>query len=425
MCAAEVTSARQRRAGIRRIPILVASLSMAVSFAANAQDLRIRAQYGLNGAWSQASSLDTALGFQNRTTGSGSARLMWDKSSGPFRFEIHSRLSFSQGDDVALATALAPFIPTPLPTTLYDLTTSWTSNANTSVTNTIDRLSVTYSTDNTVLKIGRQAITWGSGMVFHPGDIVAPFSPNALDTAYKPGADMVYGQVLFDSGADIQLIAVPRGASLGGPILFSASTYAMRGQFQLASLDASLMLARDRGDSVASVGLSGALGGASWNAEYVGWRLADGTSYPSYLFNISNFGTLGAMNISYFGEYFRNGFGVDASIPLDALPASLTKRMSTGQVFLPGVDFLALGAALQVTPDLSISPNAIVSLDDRSALAGVAVNYTLGDNSNLVVNYSQPFGPAGTEFGGRETSAGSGIYATPARSFSLQLVRFF
>jgi hypothetical protein len=401
------------------------ALAALVTFPAQAQDLRIRTEFGLNTAWSQATSLDAALGFQNRATSSGSARLMWDKSSGPLRFEIHARLSFSQGDEVALATALAPFIPIPLPTSLFDLTSSWISNSNTSLTNTIDRLSVTYSSANTVLKIGRQTITWGSGMVFHPGDIVAPFSPNALDTAYKPGADMAYGQVLFDSGADIQLIAVPRGATLGGPILFSASTYAMRGQFQLAGLDANLMLARDRGDSVASVGLSGALGGASWNAEYVGWRLSDGTSYPSYLFNITNFGTLGEMNISYFGEYFRNGFGVDASVPLDALPTSLTKRMSTGQVFLPGMNFLALGAALQVTPDLSVSPNALLSLDDRSALAGVAVNYTLGNNTNLVFNYSQPFGPVGTEFGGRETSAGSGIFATPAQAMTLQLVHFF
>ncbi|NOX73340.1 MAG: hypothetical protein GXP03_06885, partial [Alphaproteobacteria bacterium] len=361
------------------------------------------------------------LGFQNRRTASGSARLMWGKNTGPFRFEIHSRLSFSQGDDVAFSA----FFPVPLPATLFDLTTSWLSNTNTSVTNTIDRLSVTYSTNNMVLKIGRQAITWGSGMVFHPGDIVAPFAPNALDTAYKPGADMIYGQVLFDSGADIQLIAVPRGAVLNGPILFSASTYALRGQFQLASLDASLMLARDRGDSVASVGLSGALGGASWNAEYVGWRLADGTAYPSYLFNISNFSTLGTLNISYFGEYFHNGFGVAAAVPLDALPASLSKRMSTGQVFLPGMDFLALGAALQVTPDLSVSPSALLSLDDRSALASLGVNYTLGDNTNFVVNYSQPFGPVGSEFGGRETSAGSGVYGMPPRSLSLQLVHFF
>ncbi len=408
---------------IRALSLILAA--SVIASPALAEGLRLRLEYSTNGAWSPASSLDTALGFQNRTTGSGSARLMWDKNIGSFRFEVHSHMAFSQGDNVAYATALAPFVPTPAPSTLYNLTSTWLTNSNTRVTNTIDRLSVTYSTTNLVLKVGRQAITWGSGTVFHPSDIVAPFSPSAIDTAYKPGADMIYAQYLFDNGADIQAIAVPRAATLGGPVAFGSSTYAARMQMQLGSLDTRVMLARDRGDSVGSLGLSGALGGASWNAEYVRWVLASGASHPSWLFNISNFGTLGEMNISYFGEYFHNGFGVGAAVPLDSLPASLTKRMSTGQVFLPGVDFLALGAMVQMTADLSITPSALVSLDDRSALAALAVAYTLGDNTNLVFNYSQPIGPVGTEFGGRETTAGSGIYGTGSRSATLQLVHFF
>lgn len=392
---------------------------------ANADGLRLRLEYSSNIAASSASSLSTALVFQNRSNGAGSARLMWDKSLGDFRFEIASHLFYTQGDNIAYGTALAPFLPAPASTTLFNLTQVWQSNGNTSLTNTIDRLSVSYANTNFVLRVGRQAITWGSGMVFHPSDIVAPFSPSAIDTSYKPGADMVYAQYLFDNGADIQAIAVPRGVTLGGPVTFTSSTYAIRSQFQVGSLDANLMLARDRGDNVASVGTSGALAGASWNAEYIHWQLASGASHPTWLFNISNFGTIGNMNISYFGEYFHNGFGVASSVPLDSLPASLTKRMSTGQVFLAGSDFLALGLNLQMTPDLSLSPNTLISLNDRSMLAGISVNYTIGDNSNLVFNYSQAFGPVGTEFGGRETTAGSGVYGTAPRSATLQLVHFF
>ena len=390
-----------------------------------ADGLRFRTELSANGAWNDPGSLDAAFGFQNRTTTGASARLMWDKSIGSFLFEVHSHLSFSQGDNVTYAAAATPFSPAPAPATLFDFSSTWLSDTDTLVTNTIDRLSVTYTTPSLVLKLGRQSITWGSGMFFHPSDIVAPFAPNAIDTSYKPGADMIYAQYLFDSGADIQGIIVPRAPTLGGSVDLDFSTIAMRAQFQLASLDAGVMLARDRGDTVASVELSGPLAGASWNAEYVNWTLANGDTQPSWLFNISNFGTIGEMNIAYFAEYFHNGFGVDASVPLDSLPASLSKRMSTGQVFLPGVNFLALGANVQITPDLSITPNALISLGDRSALASLAVNYTLSDSTNLVFNYSQPIGATGTEFGGRETSAGSGIYATPARSTTLQLVQFF
>ena len=390
-----------------------------------ADGLRVRIVGGLNGGWSDATSLDTSLGFQNRTTRAGSARLMWNKTAGDFRFEVHSHVTFADGDDVAYATALAPFLPATVPSTLFDLSTTWYSSTSSLVTNTIDRLSVSYTTPNMVFRVGRQAITWGSGMVFHPGDIVAPFSPSAVDTSYKTGADMVYAQYLFENGADIQAIAVPRGTSFGGPIMYDASTYAIRARAQIDSLDGSLMFSRDRGDSVASLGLSGALGGASWNAEYVHWVLDSGATHPSWLFNITNFGTLGDWNISYFAEYYHNGFGVDASTALNVLPASLTKRMSTGQVFYAGRDFLSLGSQLQMTADLSMAPTAVISLNDRSALVGMAVNYTLGDNTNLVFNYFQPLGPDGSEFGGRETVAGSGIYVGQSRSAAVQLVHFF
>lgn len=401
------------------------ALSALFSQPAFADGVSVRTSFASSGAWSDGSSLDAALGFQKRTTSSGGARFMWNKSAGAFRFEIHSHLAFAKGSDVAYATLLAPFVPTPAPATYFNLTQTWLSSSDTVVQNTVDRLNMSFSTPNFVVKVGRQAITWGSGTVFHPGDIVAPFSPNAIDTSYKTGADMVYLQYLFDNGADIQAIAVPRAAVLNGPVTYDSSTFALKGHVEAGSLDTSLMLARDRADTVASVGLSGALGGASWNAEYVHWALAGGAVHPSWLINISNFGTLLDRNISYFAEYYHNGFGVDASTPLDSLPVSLTKRMSTGQVFYAGLDYLALGALVQLSPDLTIAPNAIVSLGDRSTLAGVSVNYVLGDNTNLVFAYFRPFGAQGTDFGGRETSLGSGIYGGAPNSASLQLVHFF
>ncbi|MCA8868142.1 MAG: hypothetical protein KDA67_05790 [Rhodobacteraceae bacterium] len=405
--------------------ILLAATFCLGATSALADGFRVRTSFGLGSDWAEPGSLDTSLGYPDRSNRDASLRLMWDKSLGDFHLEIHSNLMISQGDNLPYGVAAAPFFPTPPPASYFDLTRIWQLDGHRIITNTIDRFSLGYSKGNFVLKVGRQAITWGSGMVFHPGDIVAPFAPNAIDTAYKPGVDMVYGQVLFDSGADIQAIAVPRSLAYGAPVAFAASTYAIRGQSKLGSMDASLLLARDRGDSVAALGLGGPLGGASWNLELLQWQLAGGQTLPSWLFNISNYGTLGGKNISYFAEVYHNGFGVDASVDYASLPASLTKRMATGQVFFPGRDFLALGATLELTADLSLSPNAIISLNDHSTLWGLTVSYVLGDNTNLVLNFSAPSGSVGTEFGGRETAPASGIYAGPNRSAKLQLVHFF
>ncbi len=388
-----------------------------------ADGFRVRTEAGLTSSTADATSLEADLGFRDSRALTGAARLMWDKSSWPLRFEAHAQLNAAHGSQVALASELMPAEGPPR--TLLDLSGDWSHDPNQAVVGVIDRASVAYTTESLVLKAGRQAITWGSGLFFHPSDIVAPFSPNAIDTSYKPGVDMLYVQYLFDNGADIQTIAVPRAETYGESAASDQSTLAIRGSATLGNLDGALFYARDRGDNVAGLNLSGPLGGASWNAEYVHWRLANGTTHPSWLFNITNFGTLGDWNVSYFAEYFHNGFGVDASVPLDALPANLTRRMSAGQVFFGGQDFLAPGGQLQVTADLSISPSAIISLNDGSKLATVGVNYALGDNTELAFDYFNPFGAEGSEFGGRETSTGSGVFAGPSQSVTLRLVHFF
>ena len=73
--------------------------------------------------------------------------------------------------------------------------------------------------------------------MFHPGDILAPFAPNATDTSYKPGVDMLYGQYLFASGADLQAVWVPRALVAGGAVDVNASTFALHGAFQSGDLD--------------------------------------------------------------------------------------------------------------------------------------------------------------------------------------------
>ncbi|MFQ5623589.1 MAG: hypothetical protein ACE5FS_09345 [Paracoccaceae bacterium] len=230
---------------------------------------------------SEPSSLDAALGFADRQTAFAGLRVMWNEAAGPLQFEIHSNLRLTHGDDPAYRAAVAPFLPKPPPATLLDLTANLHSGGRTEFSNTVDRLSVTYAGPSLVVKIGRQAITWGSGIFFHPSDIVAPFAPNQLDTSYKPGVDMIYAQYLFESGADIQAIAVPRPARDGGPVISDASTFALRGSHTLGELNIGFTAARDRGDTLAGFTLGGALGGAAWNAEIVHHDVSGGARRTS------------------------------------------------------------------------------------------------------------------------------------------------
>ena len=406
---------------IRATSIIVALGLAAVPALA---DTRYKTEFGYSYSNPDATSFEASLAYDPVAAVSTGVRVMTDGSEGDFRYQAHVNLAYIEGNSVGLlklqeASSTAP------PSTLFDLSTKSDVGGSGRLAADIDRASVTYTTDQTVIKVGRQAITWGMGTVFHPGDIVAPFSPSAIDTSFKPGVDMIYGQYLFDSGADIQAIYVPRPETVGGSVSRNASTLALRGYATLGSVDAALTLVEDREDYAVSLGFSGSLGGLGWKAEYVDWSLASGTADPSWVISAMNFGSLGTWSTTYFAEYYHNGFGTSSATALDALPAELLKRMSNGQVFYAGSDFLALGGSIGVSPDIGLTPSAIISMEDRSAIVSLAASVTIGDNANLALAIMKPFGEDGTEFGGRETSSGSGVYVGASPSISFTATQYF
>ncbi|MBL1434610.1 MAG: hypothetical protein COB08_000215 [Rhodobacteraceae bacterium] len=404
------------------LAILAASL---LAGPALAGPITVRLDLGGSFGWAEADSIDALLGFETQQTLDSKARLIWQGGEGALRFEAQVLLGYQAGDAVGFAAALAGMSPSAPPASFFDLSTEVFSDFRQAMTIAIDRLSVSYASQRFVLKLGRQAVTWGSGMVFRPSDIIAPFAPNAIDTAYKPGVDMAYAQLLFDSGNDIEAVFVPRRAVAGGPLASEESTLALRSTVLIGDFDGTALLAQDHGDTLLTLGLGGPVGDAAWNIELGQWFLADGSTAMNILANISNSGTIGEMNITYFAEYFHNGFGVDTATPLDALPTALADRLATGQLFNIGQDFLALGAQLGVSAAVTISPSLIASLNDGSVFVAVQAGISLSDNLDVSLNAGKGFGPNGTEFGGRETSAGSAVYLGAPTSVGINITRYF
>lgn len=404
------------------------ALSAVLVLAAGAAqaEFRTRVETGLTYASAPADFAAAAFGGDDYGGATGSLRLMWTGTLGEWDTEIHYRLDATAGNAAAVANALAGMSPPPPPYTLFDLSDTITSTDGLIASHAIDRLSIARATPKTVIRLGRQAVTWGAGQVFHPMDIVAPFAPQARDTEFKTGVDMAYLQLLFDDGSDLELIGVPRAAVQGGDITADASTLAARYSTFLGDLAANAILAGDHGDTTAGLGLSGALGGASWNAEWVPTVTADGTRYDSTLANISFAFPVAGRTALTFAEYFRNGFGVSGTGPaLDSLPADLADRMARGQVFTVNRDYLALGMSFEVSPLVGASASTIINLADDSMLTAASLNWSVSDNANLMLGGQWPAGPRGTEFGGLPVSGGGAPYAGPERSAYLLYRQYF
>jgi hypothetical protein len=133
----------------------------------------------------------------------------------------------------------------------------------------LDRLWVGYANDKAVIRLGRQALSWGNGLAYTPMDIVNPFDPATIDTEYKSGDDMLYLQYLQDNGNDVQAAWVARRNPLTGNAGTDVATVAVKYHGFAETGEYDLLIARSYGDTLLGLGYSRSLGGAVWGNDVV------------------------------------------------------------------------------------------------------------------------------------------------------------
>ena len=308
---------RHRRGQGRLMRLAAAAIVLLLAAPAHGTGLGGRIKLDAIGYRAAGNSLDAALGHQTSGELATQLRLNFTRDRGPWTLDAAWQIDARHGSAVARDSDIAASYPSAVfngaDDSYLDLDDTLVDRSATRASQRLDRLSLAYARGAFVTRIGRQALTWGSGAVFHPMDLVNPFQPVATDTAYKRGTDMAYGQWLMEDGSDVQLAVVPhRRDNAAGPDSGKA-TFAAFANITGQLVQWSLLLASDRSDSVLGVGASGALGGAVWNAEVIPtWTVSAGTR-TSALANLSYATTLLERNTTLFVELYHNGFGESGS----------------------------------------------------------------------------------------------------------------
>lgn len=404
--------------------ILLGTFLSVLAASAAAEPVHGRLQLQDFGTFAGSNTLDGILAGSDRNDAFGNLRLTWAPEWDKFRVELHYVMRAQYGDSVPL-TRFAALGPLP-PSTWFNLTETFENHRRFLAQQTIDRLSLSYSTEDFVVRVGRQALTWGNGLVFRPMDLFDPFAPNAIDTEFKTGADMIYAQFLFGDGSDLQAIAVPRPRVSGAQPSTNASSFAGLYRRAFETFQTSWLLARDHGDWTVAAEATGPLEGASWTLEFVPVFLRAGGTRVSALANISDATTLFDRNATVFAEYFHSGFGeTRGDLTLAALPPDLLDRLARGQVFTFRQNYLAGGVTLEWTPLLTFSPTLIADLDDASIYALAAANYSLSDDLVLVGGAQLPLGARNTEYGGLRVAPAAATTFGPAPQVYIQLRGYF
>jgi hypothetical protein len=277
----------------------------------------------------------------------------------------------------------------------------------------VDRLWLSHSSEAWVFKVGRQAITWGSGHLFRPMDLFNPFSATAIDTRYKPGLDMLYAQRLFLSGGDLQMLYVPRREPDSGHIAGTFSSAAAKWLGFSGSTQYEVLLAQDYGETVAGVSIARPVGEALLSADWVISETALNQWENTLVVGVDYSWSWGRYPVASYLEYFYNGFGAAPGTTLDQLPDALQQRIGRGQLFQINRDYLAMGLAVQLSPLSRINMLLLNNLNDSSRLAGVRWDYDLTQEVVLGVGLHLPGGGERTEYGGLQAMLNSNTLVRP------------
>ncbi len=286
----------------------------------------------------------------------------------------------------------------------WDLTDTLSGGGTQAGVQRLDRLNLGYTGDKAVLRLGRQAVSWGNGLIYNPVDFFNPFSPAAVDTEYKLGEDMVYGQYLLDDGSDWQAVFVQRRDEEGRATPEQSSTaLKFHGFGTRAEYD--LLLAENLNEFIAGVGGVTNLGGAVLRGDITLTDARDGW-VTSAVANWSWSWVWAGHNASAVIEYFYNGFGLDDD---DYNPGKilgdrdLALRLERGELYTIGRHNMAVSLLVEATPLLNVTSNLFASLEDGSALAQVIMRWDLAQDWQLLGAVTAPLGSKGTQYGGIET----------------------
>lgn len=330
-------------------------------------------------------------------------RLMFNQDAGPFSFTAHYDAIITGGDSYANLTN--PGVTLDQSTTsdalrLMDLTWDLDRGERYRAVQRFDRLALQYRGATWGFILGREAVSWGSGIVFQPMDLISPFSPTTVDTEFKAGEDMLVVDKLFTDGSDLQAVGVAR-RNADGDVTTDVASAAVKYRRFLGDRELEIFAAKHYADQVYGGSVRIPVQGAMLRADLVATRLDGGGWRFSGLLNLDYSFDLGGRSTWVFAEYYHNDFGVErlpASVQL--LPEELTVRLARGEVFTVERDYLAAGGSLQWHPLWTQNLTLIGNLTDGSALLQTALSYVPSDNATIEGGVIWPFGKAGEEYGG-------------------------
>ena len=266
----------------------------------------------------------------------------------------------------------------------------------------LDRLYLSLQQDWGVLRIGRQAVTWGNGLIFNPMDLFNPFPPTDIERDYKLGDDMIVYQAPVRDIGNLEALYVARRDPDSGDIAWSQSSLAANMRFFPGMYEFNLMAAKNYEDFVIGAGGVGYLGGAAWRVDATWTFLNPDSSSNNYLSLVANIDRSWVWKEkNFYGllEFYWNGLGEDDYIEALNNP-DIVKRLATGELFVLGRPYLSGSIRAELHPLFNVFFTAINNISDPSGILQPYATYDFAADFQLLFGANLFYGAKGTEYGG-------------------------
>ena len=352
-------------------------------------------------------------------------------------FETHYEAVLSGGDTRRKGKALERLYPDLFKTgligrtleddrRLMDLTKTIDEDDSYILYHRLDRFSLTLLPKWGVVCIGRQAVTWGNGLLFNPMDLFNPFSPTDIEREYKIGDDMASTQFSVDKIGDFQFLYVPRRDPVSGDVKWDQSSLAGKLHFALGTTEFDIMVAEHYNDAVVGFGTTGYLGDAAWRLDGTWTFLNEDSNKDGYLSLVANIDyswVWWEKNFYGFLEFYFNGL-CDNEYTEECTDPDILVRLDRGELYALGRTYLSGHIRIELHPLFNVYLTAINNLADPSGILQPRAVWDIAEDVQITLGGNVCYGRRGTEYGGFEIP-GTNFLNKPSNSVFLWLAYYF
>jgi hypothetical protein len=309
---------------------------------------------------------------------------------------------------------------------LMDLTHVIEDGADGALYHRLDRLFLTVDRPWGSVRIGRQAATWGDGMLFNPMDLFNPFAPTDVVRDYKVGDDMVLALLPAGENGDLQIICVPRRNPASGVVEWDESAMGAKLRRSSGTTEWTLMAAKNYENLVAGAGAVGYIGSAAWRLDATWTMLPSESPSAGYLSAVANMDiswTRWDKNFYGFVELYYNGLGETDAADVQENP-DLAAALVRGEVFTLGKLYLTPHIGVELHPLFNVYATFINNLLDPSGVVQPRCVWSVTEDLEAMAGATVYWGGPGTEYGGFPIP-GTDVSAVPADSAYVWLTWYY